>query len=246
MLKKNTDSNPQEKKDKNEEKKDTPQVVFEKKKSPVEEVFDKYVKLSLDDDDEEEEFDPNKLRGTGILEYAQDLNIELEGDNGLLLIAWKLNINQEGTNVWEFTREQFVEGWEQLGAKSFDDMKKKLKVWKTEIEKDQSQFDKFYLYTFDYLRVNKKVLPTDESILAWEMLGFPKRWPSLWEQWKKFVENESAIVRDVWKMFGRFVKAHPRDVNNYDTDANWPLIIDEFVEHIKNPNKNEEEEEEED
>jgi len=91
----------------------------------LDKVFEDYKNYSLQEDPEES--NDAVLRGPGILKYAEDLGINLENDPALILIAWKLQINQE--HVWEIGSAEFL-GWEKLGCKSIDDMKKKVDQWK--------------------------------------------------------------------------------------------------------------------
>jgi len=190
-------------------------------------LFDKYKAISINVSESSENEDV--IRGEGLLQYGRDLSITEDSDPGLMIIAWKCNVNHQKS--WEMTREEFVGGWALHGCHTIDSMKKKLKEWKEEI-KQPNKFRQFYYYVFDYLREDKKSLSIEECVTLWQILGVDKRWP-LWPKWLQYLESKKAISRDVWRLFINFMEQYPKDLTNYDADGCWPSVIDEFVDWFK-------------
>jgi len=96
--------------------------VPKKTENPLLDMWQGYKDLTLQNDPEE----PTDaiLRGMGFLKYAEDLNIKnFDSDNSLLLIAWKLEVNQQ--HVWEISKEEF-QNWSKFGVTTIDQMKKKM------------------------------------------------------------------------------------------------------------------------
>jgi len=210
------------------------EAVKEPPKGPtkgLDKVFEDYKNYSLQED--ADEANDAILRGPGILKYAEDMGINLESDPALIIIAWKLQINQE--HVWEIGSAEFL-GWEKLGCKSIDDMKKKVEQWKKELKTNKAEFKKFYLFVFDYLREDKKILAMEEAIVTWDMLDMATYWP-LYPQWKEFIKDKPSVPRDLWRLLLNFCDTHPRSVDGYDPEACWPTQLDDFADHMKKKEK---------
>jgi len=172
----------------------------------------------------------SNIRGVGFLKYADDLGVKnFEEDSLLLLICWKLQVNQQ--HVWEISKEEFL-NWNNFKCLSLDDMKRAGLEWKNEIKKDQNKFRNFYFFVFDYLRGDKKVLAIEEVVAAWEMLGMKERWP-LFGDWVQFLKGKQAVSRDEWRQLYTFVQKCNKDFSSYSAEDVWPSKFDEFVTWIK-------------
>jgi len=204
--------------------------IANKSENPLVDMWQSYKDLSIENDPEE----PTDaiLRGMGFLKYAEDLNIKnFDSDNSLLLIAWKLEVNQQ--HVWEISKEEF-QNWSKFGVTTIDQMKKKCGDFKSEIAKDATKFKNFYFFVFDYLREEKKLLATEEVIAAWEMLDMRTRWP-LFSQWLEFIKTKQAVSRDEWRQLLAFMAKCNKDFKAYSTEDVWPTKYDEFVELSTKP-----------
>jgi DCN1-like protein 1/2 len=53
--------------------------------------------------------------------------------------------------------------------------------------------------------------------------------------WIKFLEESRtrAISRDTWALLLEFTKTINDELDNYDPEGAWPVLIDEFVDYIK-------------
>jgi len=164
-----------------------------------------------------------------LLQYGQDLGITDDKDPLLMIIAWKLGVNQG--KCWEFTRETFIGGWSLLECSNIASMKKKCIQWREEL-KNPNNFKNFYNWVFDYLKEERKILAMEEAVTVWEMLSMYERWP-LMPLWVSFLKEKRAVSRDTWKLFLTFTEQYPKTLSNYDADGCWPSMIDEFVEWTK-------------
>eukprot|EP01119_Soliformovum_irregulare_P016617 TRINITY_DN4845_c0_g1_i1.p1 TRINITY_DN4845_c0_g1~~TRINITY_DN4845_c0_g1_i1.p1 ORF type:complete len:381 (+),score=110.93 TRINITY_DN4845_c0_g1_i1:324-1466(+) len=200
----------------------------------LESIFETYKAIKEDEPGDEDPGDV--MRGMGTLQYSQDLGITDDKDPSLLLIAFKLQVNQPA--VWQFSREEFMR-WNKFGCKTLEDMQKKCKSWRDDLKRED-EFKNFYLFVFDYLREERKILSTEEAIVAWEILGMESRWP-LMKDWIDYLKKHQAINRDTWRLLYTFIKQHPRDLTNYDPDGCWPSAIDDFVETMREGSKKEQE-----
>jgi len=198
---------------------------------PLEVLFQEY-KAIKDETTTEEEEDPTILKGMGILQLSQDLGITDEKDPSLIIMMWKLNVNQP--TVWEISKEEFL-GWKKHGCVDISSMKKKLAAWRAGL-KQEDEFKQFYFFIFDYLREEKKILSLEESMVAWDMLEMGKRWV-LWNDWTEFMKGKSAITRDTWRLFYNFTQQHSQNVSNYDADGCWPSVFDDFVDCMNDKKK---------
>jgi len=212
--------------------KNVPPTPISPKDDPLEMLFIHYKEIKGENEETEEKEEENILKGMGILQLSQDLGVTDEKDPSLIIMFWKLNVNQP--NVWEISKEEFS-NWKNHNCTTLDAMKNKLKEWRSGLKRED-EFKQFYFFIFDYLREDKKILSLEESLLAWEMLEMQKRW-ELWNDWTVFMKGKSAITRDTWRLFYNFTKQHPKDLSNYDDNSCWPSVFDDFVDFMKEKKK---------
>ncbi|KAE8700423.1 60S ribosomal protein L39-3-like [Hibiscus syriacus] len=134
-----------------------------------------------------------------------------------------------------FTQDEWQTGLKALGVDS--QLKKELPKLEKEVEKP-SNYEDFYTYAFRYCLTEEKQKSVDiESIceLLNLVLGvqFRRQVASLVEYLK--VQNDYKVINaDQWINFLRFCKeiSFP-DLQNYDANQAWPLILDNFVEWVR-------------
>jgi SPRY domain/Cullin binding len=195
------------------------------------ELFDKYKSVGLSMAESGEIAGEDHIKGAGSLELAEDLGAEGDDDPLLMIVSWKLNAT---TKVWEISRDEWVGGWSVHGCSTIEEMTAMCKRWKGEIDSDDRAFKSFYFFVFDFLKEDRRILPTEEAVIAWTMINMRKHWP-LWDLFEKFIGSEDAIQRDTWRMILSFSSQHPNlpSLDNYDEDGCWPSAIDDFVEAAK-------------
>jgi len=150
-------------------------------------------------------------------------------DPGLLLIAWKLQLQ----TLWSFSKDEWLNGWGNHGCTNLSEMKAKVEQWKKEIKSNNTEFQKFYKFVFDYLKEDKRILPIEEAVLVWDMVLKDRKW-GLYDVWIKFLKRKGKYISgDVWNVLLDFIAEYPKNLDNYDLSGSWPTTIDEFVEWIQ-------------
>jgi len=166
--------------------------------------------------------------------FKKDLGVVDDEDPLMLIMSWKLNCK----TVWEISRNEFMNGFTIQGCCSLEQIKTKGKEWYSEIKSNDQQFKKFYNFVFDYLKEDKTVLLIDEAIVLWNIVLKEKKW-GLYKDWLEFLgaEKKKSISRDVWQQLWHFMAAYPHDLKEYDPSSSWPIIYDDFVDWIKDKEK---------
>mmetsp|Transcript_17632 Transcript_17632/g.24490 ORF Transcript_17632/g.24490 Transcript_17632/m.24490 type:complete len:605 (+) Transcript_17632:224-2038(+) len=174
------------------------------------------------------------IHGAGLMEFAKDLGVESDDDPTLLVIAWKLKAEK----VWELSKEEFMNGFMINACNSIDKIKAKAKEWKDDLKTNAQHFKQFYNFVFDYLKEDKKVLLTEEAVIAWNLVLSSRKWP-MFDDFVKFLQEEGkkAISRDAWQQLWHFMQAYPNDLKQYDSMSSWPIIFDEFYEWVEGKGK---------
>jgi hypothetical protein len=169
------------------------------------------------------------IQGNGMQALQEDLGAVDDDDPLMMLVAWKLNCQ----TTWEISRQEWMDGFSLHGCHNMRQITEKTTQWRNEI-KNAEEFKSFYYFVFNYLRGEKKVLEMDSVELVWDMLIKPRGW-GLYDKWMQFLkESETkAISKDSWQQLFEFMNTYPRNLNNYDENAAWPLLFDEFVEWSK-------------
>uniref|UniRef100_A0A061RC16 Defective in cullin neddylation protein n=2 Tax=Tetraselmis sp. GSL018 TaxID=582737 RepID=A0A061RC16_9CHLO len=106
--------------------------------------------------------------------------------------------------------------------------------WSTE-EMDGSTFAAFYRFVFWICRdANKRNLPVHRATSAWLLLLSGRF--RLLDHWVSFVRsrpNLLTITEDTWRQVLDFTRSVLEDLSNYDPAGAWPVLLDEFVDHIR-------------
>ena len=71
-------------------------------------------------------------------------------------------------------------------------------------------------------------IPTWKLILA-KQCTFINEWCDFLEQ-----KNLKAISKDTWEQFYEFYSSINADFSNHDSESAWPVVIDDFVDQMKN------------
>lgn len=137
-----------------------------------------------------------------------------------------------GEKPWEFSREEWVNGFSLYGLYDISGIKEAAANWKKEVcTGDMEAFQPFYNWCFDYLREDRKILAIEEVQTLWTMLNMASRW-KMWAQWLEFLvekKKRKHLTRDEWCVILIFSKEYPTSVENYDPDGPWSSLIDDFV-----------------
>lgn len=172
---------------------------------------------------------PDVVSVDGTMMLCEDLSIEptqLE----FLLLSHQLNSERMG----EFSREGFVQGCMDLEADNIDKLKEQLHTKLLHDYENPDGFRKVYNYAFLFGRqTGQRSLALEAAIELWRLLLSNRS--SLLEQWIQFLQerHNKTISRDTWNLFLDFNNQVNMDLQNYDPEGAWPILIDEFVEYKK-------------
>ena len=139
-----------------------------------------------------------------------------------------------------YRKEEFIGGMTQLCCDSIEKLKAKLNILRRELA-DPVKFKPIYLFVFLFSREpGTRNLPMEVAIQQWRLL-LGSRFPII-ENWIAFLEKRDKrydISKDTWDMLLDFLEGYERGgLDSYDPYGSWPVLIDEFVEELKNHYKN--------
>ncbi|GBG26548.1 Defective in cullin neddylation protein 1 [Hondaea fermentalgiana] len=176
-----------------------------------------------------EEDQPETMQVDGIVKFCQDLEVSPE-DIVLVVISKYFG----AANMLVYTKEEFVRGMQAMGVDTLDKLKQKIPDLRAEL-KDDELFKEIYFFAFGWAcPPGQKSMQTETAVALWKLL-LPERFELL-DTWTKYIEQnrKHAISRDEWQLLLQFAKATDKDLNGYDENEAWPVLIDEFAEYVKN------------
>jgi DCN1-like protein 4/5 len=154
-------------------------------------------------------------------------------DVRILMLAWKMGCEKQGY----FTLDEWRSGLKALRADTINKLKKAFPELVQEVTRP-SNFQDFYPYAFRYcLTEDKKKcieIPVACELLNL-VLGLQFR-PQV-DKLVNYLKHQSeykVINMDQWMGFLRFCnEINFPSLDNYDSDLAWPLILDNFVEWLR-------------
>lgn len=109
--------------------------------------------------------DPQKMTHEGVIKFLEDLQLSPES-RLVLIIAWKFRAQAQ----CEFTRDEFVNGFCDLGVDNLEKLKHKLPQLELDL-KDINKFKDFYHFTFNYAKESgQKGLELEMAIAYWNIV----------------------------------------------------------------------------
>lgn len=131
--------------------------------------------------------DPQKITSDGVVKFLEELQLSPES-RLVLIIAWKFRAQAQ----CEFTRDEFVNGFCDLGVDSLDKLKQKLPQLEIDLN-DIHKFKDFYHFTFNYAKDSgQKGLDLDMAIAYWNIV-LKDRFKFL-DLWCKFLTVSSLAL----------------------------------------------------
>lgn len=112
--------------------------------------------------------DPNdqtKITMDGVCRFLDDLRLD-PSSKLVLIIAWKFRAQTQ----CEFTRNEFVHGFVDLGVDNIDSLRSKLPSLEKELI-DANKFKDFYQFTFNYAKEDtQKGIDLEMAIAYWNIV----------------------------------------------------------------------------
>lgn len=163
---------------------------------------------------------------------CSDLEVD-HTDVRVLMLAWKMKAEKQGY----FTLEEWRKGLKAQRCDTIAKLEKALPELEKEVRRT-SNFVDFYEYAFRYCLTEEKQKSIDiESICQLLDLVLGSQFRAQVDYFTEFLKAQTdykVINKDQWTGFYRFCNetSFP-DFSNYDADAAWPLILDNFVDWMK-------------
>ncbi|TYZ66902.1 hypothetical protein PybrP1_002077 [[Pythium] brassicae (nom. inval.)] len=170
----------------------------------------------------------DSITDDGILAFCEELGIDAQ-DPVILVLSWFM----EAAAMCEFTRSEFVRGFEKLGCQSMDELKATLPLLRRKL-REPTEFAPIYSFTFGFAKdPTQKSLALDIAVGLWELL-LPQYFPLL-PHWLAFVKANcrNSISKDVWMQVLEFGTQIKPDLSNFDENGAWPVLLDDFVTHLQ-------------
>ncbi|XP_076935071.1 defective in cullin neddylation protein AAR3-like [Bidens hawaiensis] len=98
---------------------------------------------------------------------------------------------------------------------------------------DSCEFSRFYNFIFFISRENgQRSIAVSRAIMAWKLVLSGRF--RLLNQWCNFVEKNQRhnISEDTWRQVLAFSRCVHENLEGYDPEGAWPVLVDEFVEHM--------------
>ncbi|GFR96155.1 DCN1-like protein [Elysia marginata] len=173
---------------------------------------------------------PNEdtLGPEGMEKFCEDIGVEPE-NIVMLALAYKL----DAKNMGFFTKEEWMKGMTELQCDTIEKLQNRLEYLRALLN-DPPTFKNVYRFAFDFARDKDQRSMDMDTAKAMLSLVLGKNWP-LFTYFHQFLEQSKlkVINKDQWCNILEFSRAIQPDLENYDEDGAWPVMLDEFVEWLK-------------
>eukprot|EP00298_Acanthocystis_sp_HF-20_P025424 c3739_g1_i1.p1 GENE.c3739_g1_i1~~c3739_g1_i1.p1 ORF type:complete len:277 (+),score=75.24 c3739_g1_i1:46-876(+) len=169
----------------------------------------------------------------GQSQFHSDLNLA-SSDIICLVINWKWGIKKNGS----MTKQEFINGMNSFNCENISQLRSKIPSLRLSLQQNHKEFSQFYYFIFThYLDSGRKVLDLDLAIDLWKIVFADSKFNI--ELWFSFLreKQQKAISQDTWAMFLEFSETISPDLNNFNFEEAWPVLIDEFVSYLTNTKK---------
>ncbi|XP_074649813.1 DCN1-like protein 4 [Tubulanus polymorphus] len=172
--------------------------------------------------------DEDVVTPEGMETFCKDLGVEPE-DIVMLSLAYKLDAKQMGF----FTLTEWLKGMTELQCDNLEKLRGKFTYLRSLLD-DSTMFKNIYRYAFDFARDKEQRSMDIELSKAMLQLLLGKHWV-LYSSFYQFLEQSKykVINKDQWCNVLEFSRTIQPDLSNYDEDGAWPVMLDEFVDWLR-------------
>lgn len=187
-------------------------------------------KLAAIFDEYASEDDSDSIDGANLAKFFEALGLNTAGP-GPLALAWQYRCENFAT----VERKEFSAYYSRAGIDTLPAMKADAKRVEESL-KDKKQFKEFYRWLFEFVKEEeeRKTIDNNMAFSLWSCV-LPVHF-SATEEWVKFCKSQKSLKMvsfDLWQQLWEFAKDFQPDLANFDADGAWPVVIDEFVEHLR-------------
>ncbi|KAM0786075.1 hypothetical protein ACM66B_006886 [Microbotryomycetes sp. NB124-2] len=177
---------------------------------------------------------PEEMAIDGTLSYCQDLKVEPE-DPVMLAVA----CITKAPSMGRFAKQGWIDAWKEARQDTITGQQSHIQVLRDSM-KQPDFFRRVYNFTFDYAKnEGQKSLQHETACDLWSLLipldpgsHFPEEHLQWWQQFLAD-KGSRAVSRDTWNLFLEFVRTIDDRFEQYDEEAAWPSLIDDFVQRAR-------------
>lgn len=171
----------------------------------------------------------------GISRLCQELGLDASEDVRALVLLWKLGARAK---PGELAKAEFDSGMRSMGADSLEQLKRSVPALDPGFM-DHKTFRDFYRFCFLFNREGTHKTLEKDLVVALLPLVMGNRSPFT-TRFLDFLASAASssttrITSDQWNSFFEFSLTVGADLEGYEEDAAWPVLIDEFVEWCRAP-----------
>ncbi|KAJ3210409.1 hypothetical protein HDU83_007685 [Entophlyctis luteolus] len=168
----------------------------------------------------------------GIERLCNEIDVDI-GGQCVLALAYRLNAKQMGI----FSRAEWMNGMQLLGADSIKKLKQKIPELESLFSRPD-QVKEMYKWAFYFGKESceKKYIDVEIGKGLWKLLLADRntyRHVDLFIEYLEEEDHVKVINRDQWTSFFDFSTSVEDDLSNYEDNAAWPVLLDDFVEHVR-------------
>lgn len=176
---------------------------------------------------------------SALLAFCEDLDVAPEAVE-VLVLSFHFRAKQE----CRYSREEFTEGMLSLGCDSLAKLKARMADFGAELD-DSGNLREVFEWAFDWSKESpdKRTIDFDtvEFLVELLLLRNAARFP-LAVQVAEFLNEQTsykAVNQDQWVNILDFCTQIEPDLSNYDETSSWPVLLDEYVDWLrqKDPKK---------
>ena len=167
-----------------------------------------------------------QIYGEAIATLCTDAGEDPMGD-GILLLHWVFKADSMGI----LPRDAFLAGCMEHGVSSAATLKDRFPAIRAEVA---SSFDKYYNYVYTLGKEEgQKSVQVPQACALWGLVL--KGRFKLLDSWLEFIQEttKNAISRDTWAQLLDFAVQVDDDLDKFDENGAWPVLVDEFVDWLK-------------